>query len=266
MEGVKSLFLRATVAGALVVLTACASGPKKAEDSAIALAKSVVMESVPLGGMAVQALFSAGDGKDLGSYKYKSQYFCQTNSQALANIRTNFAQLCGRKGALFDGQFCTRPEGTDQVLFSAQLETQGTGRCYTLYVSEAVAVGSADYMQFLVSKAGYETAEVKAGNRAVVDAAAAQARAKAQAVRQAREAREMARLETELPLMRKRGARVCMVESGKMFVYRGYVEDFTDEKLKIAVAEAFLPNSPGTQPSDFRPNTLWDYPIRWRIC
>jgi hypothetical protein len=156
--------------------------------------------------------------------------------------------------------------GADRVLFSAQLESQGSGGCYRLNVSEAVTVGSPDYLQFLTSKARYETAEVRAQKLAAKQAEAAEARARARAEQQVREARDMARLQEELPLMRKRGARVCMTQSGSSVVYRGYVEDFSDEKLKIAVAEAFLANSPATRPTGFQPNTLWDYPVLWRLC
>lgn len=251
-----------------VALVGCATGSITADSSAISLGKGLVLDSVPLGGMAVQAVVSAGDGEDRGSYRYKSQLFCQTNAQALANIREKFAQLCGRKGATFDGQFCTRTGTVDQVLFSAQVDSQGTGRCYRLNVSEAVTVGSPDYLQFLVSKAGYETADVKAARQASQQAAAAEARTRAWAEQQAQQATEMRRLQAELPLMRKRGARVCRPESDGMvvWVYRGYVEDFTDEKLKIALAEAFLPNSPTTRPTGFQPHTLWDFPVRWRLC
>lgn len=248
-----------------VSLTGCATGPINAEDSAISLGKSLVLQSVPLGGMAVQALVSAGDGEDRGSYRSKSQLFCQTNAQALANIRQKFAVLCGRKGAEFDGQFCTRTDGADKVLFSARLEYRSAG-CHMLHVSEAVTVGSPDYLKFLVTEAGYETAQVRAGKLAERQAAAADVRAKAQAEQQAIQAREMARLELELPQLRKRGARVCQMASSNLFMYRGYVEDFTDEKLKIAVAEAFVPNAPGMRPTGFQPHTLWDPPIRWRLC
>jgi hypothetical protein len=158
-----------------------------------------------------------------------------------------------------------RGEGTDQVVFSAQIEPHGSG-CYRLNVTEAVTIGSADHLKFLVDRAGYETSAVRTSKLAASQAAAAEARAQAQAEQQARMARETARLEVELPQMRKRGARVCLAETGSRWVYRGFVEDFSDEKLKIAVAEAFMPGSPGTQPGGFRPNTLWDYPIRWRLC
>ena len=76
----------------------------------------------------------------------------------------------------------------------------------------------------------------------------------------------MARLEVELPQMRKRGARICVTEADKGVVYRGYVEDFTDEKLKIAVADAFLSLSPSMRPGGFQPHTLWDFPKNWRLC
>lgn len=257
---------RALTALALAVsLAGCATGPINAEDSAISLGKNLVLQSVPLGGMAVQALVSAGDGEDRGSYRSKSQLFCQTNAQALANIRERFAALCRRKGAAFDGQFCLSPPWSDKVLFSAKLEYRSAG-CHMLHVSEAVTVGSPDYLKFLVNEAGYETAQVRADKLAERQAAAADARAKAQAEQQAIQAREMARLELELPQLRKRGARVCQMASSNLFMYRGYVEDFTDEKLKIAVAEAFVPNAPGMRPTGFQPHTLWDPPIRWRLC
>lgn len=257
---------RALTALALAIsLAGCATGPINAEDSAISLGKSLILQSVPLGGMAVQALVSAGDGEDRGSYRVKSQLFCQTNAQALANIRQKFAVLCGRKGAEFDGQFCTRTDGADKVLFSARLEYRSAG-CHMLHVSEAVTVDNPDYLKFLVNEVGYETAQVKADKLAERQAAAADARAKAQAEQQAIQAREMARLQMELPQLRKRGARVCQMASGNLVMYRGYVEDFTDEKLKIAVAEAFVPNAPGMRPTGFQPHTLWEPPIRWRLC
>jgi hypothetical protein len=259
---VPALALAATVATALA---GCALGPKKAEDSAIALGKGLVLQSVPLGGMAVQALVSAGDGEDRGSYKYKSDLFCQSNLRALDNIRTEFAKLCEVKGARYDGQFCVQPQGTDQVLFSARVERNGSG-CYRLNVSEAVVVGSPEYLEFLVGQAGYETAETRSGKLAAQQAAQAEARAKAQIERQAKLKLEMARLERELPQMRKRGARVCIAEPVNSVVYLGYVEDFTDEKLKITVAEAFLSTSRSVRPTGFQPHVMWDEPVRWRLC
>jgi hypothetical protein len=252
--------------GVAVGVAGCATAPEEisAEDSAIALGKSLVMQSVPIGGLAVQALVSAGDGEDRGSYRYKSQLFCQTNSQAVANIRQKFAILCGRKGAEFDGQFCVRPDGADRVLFSAQLESQGTGSCYRLYVSEAVTVGSPDYLQFLVSKAGYQTAEAKAGKTAAQQAAANDARARIQAETRAQQAREQARLQAELPMMKKRGTKVCRIDGQQTFV--GFVEDFTDEKLKVLVTQGFMTNTPNIG-LRVEPGTLtWDPFIAWRLC
>ena len=266
MSSKRSLFRTGAALGVAALLAACASGPKKAEDSAMALGKSVVLESVPLGGVAVQAVVSAAGGiEDRGSYKYQSQLFCQSKPESLLRARQNFAELCEAKGARFDGQFCVRRKpDAEEVLFSAQIEYQSVG-CRRLHTSEAVTAGSPDYLTFLVSR-GYETPEVRAQKQAVAAVAAAETRAVAQAEQARRQAREMARLEAELPQMRKRGARVCRMEDVTRVVYRGYVEDFSDEKLKIAVAEAFIENSPGRRPGDFQPSTLWDYPIRWRMC
>lgn len=246
-----------------LLLAACASGPKRATDSAIDLAKNVVLESVPAGGVAIQALVGAGGVEDRGTYKYHSQQFCQSTPKALLRARENFAELCKAKGAKFDGQFCSHYADKDEVLFSAQIEPRGSN-CFRIHASEAVTVGSPECLKFLVSL-GYETADLRAVNGIIKETAAAEARQRALAEQQARQAQELARLERELPQLRKRGARVCLVDNGP-YVYRGYVEDFTDEKLKIAVADAFMPNAPHIKPGGFQPNTLWDYPIRWRIC
>jgi hypothetical protein len=110
MARAKPLIRMGAAVGTVLLAAACASGPKKAEDSAIALAKNAVLESVPIGGLAVQAVVSAGGVEDRGSYKYNSQLLCQSSPQARSRAKENFAELCRVKGATFDGQFCVRAQ------------------------------------------------------------------------------------------------------------------------------------------------------------
>jgi hypothetical protein len=131
-------------------------------------------------------------------------------------------------------------------------------------VSEAVTVGSSDYLQFLVSKAGYQTAEVKAGKDAARQAAANEARARHQAEARAQQARDQARLQAELPLLKKRGTKVCRVDGQQTFV--GFVEDFTDEKVKVLVTQGFMTNTPSIGLRVETGTLTWDPFIAWRLC
>ena len=118
---------------------------------------------------------------------------------------------------------------------------------------------------------GYVAALKRAGFKTVAEQQAERDAAQARQLAQSREferrlAEERDRHAAELPRMRKRGATVCRVDNLARVTYRGFVEDMTDEKLKIHVAEAFLTNVPGTRPGGFQPQVIWDIPARWHLC
>ena len=71
--------------------------------------------------------------------------------------------------------------------------------------------------------------------------------------------------ELSLPLIRKIGARVCQNQSNG-FVYVGYVEAVTDDKVQIRIADAQLAGSSGVRPGGFSPSIVWDSPMRWDLC
>lgn len=70
-----------------------------------------------------------------------------------------------------------------------------------------------------------------------------------------------AKLAMELPYMRKRGAQVCQSQGRATLM--GYVEDFSEEKLQIRVADCSY--GPGLR-CNFRAEILWDYPDNWHLC
>lgn len=67
-----------------------------------------------------------------------------------------------------------------------------------------------------------------------------------------------------LPLVRKIGAKICLVKGE--YLYVGYVESFTDEKIQIRVADAVLNQNRSYRNASFSPTIIWDSPLNWDLC
>lgn len=248
----------------LALLAGCASGPRTANESAIDLGRKVVKDSIPTAGLVVQAMLELAPPQDMGSYRTDRQRFCMADERTIRRARQTFADLCKVKGAIYEGDFCRRTPDSDDVAFMAKFDRQGTGGCYTLDVAEPKAgAASGDYQKYLVDQ-GFVTA-----TRRQQEALAAQEVAQARATRQqqideARRRAEEARLTMELPSMKKRGARVCKTDNDR--VLSGFVEDFTDEKLKVLVTGGYMARVPSIQVQVPTGTMHWDYFVSWRLC
>ena len=82
-----------------------------------------------------------------------------------------------------------------------------------------------------------------------------------------------------LPLVKKIGTRICQekTESEKrpgysnpfVYVYVGYVESMTEDKVQIRISDAYLKGSMPSQksrPNGFSPSIIWDSPMNWDLC
>ncbi|MFE8069422.1 hypothetical protein QQM79_00015 [Marinobacteraceae bacterium S3BR75-40.1] len=73
--------------------------------------------------------------------------------------------------------------------------------------------------------------------------------------------------QAQLVLASKRGTRICKDFDGGSQFYVGYIEDRTDEKVKINVTQAVLRNSTRfITNSGFQPTIVWEYPVNWYVC
>jgi hypothetical protein len=254
----------ALVTAAALALSACATGTKTPNTSVIDLANDVVLTSVPLSGVAVHATLSKPTVQTGSGFRSTDQNFCPANGGSLVRAREQFADLCKVKGGAFDGSFCRRRDGNDDVPFMAKVASRGTGGCYSLNVAEPTeGVGGPDYLSYLV-KYGYETEAARRQATAQRAAEAMRRSAEARSQAAAKAEADRARLTLELPRMRKRGTLVCMDDGRQTFV--GYVEDFTDEKLKVLVSRGFLTQAPSVS-LRVEPGTLrWDEFAVWRLC
>lgn len=67
-----------------------------------------------------------------------------------------------------------------------------------------------------------------------------------------------------LSYVRKVGARICQNRGG--YVYIGFVESIAKNKIQIRVSEAMMENHPNIHPGGFKPEIIWDQPIKWDLC
>lgn len=253
----------ALVSGA-IALGGCASNPKTVNSSVLDVAHSVVLSSVPLAGLPVHAALGKPAVKERGSYRTTSENFCPANGGSLVRAREQFVELCTAKGGTYAGSFCRRAGDGDDVPFMAKLIPTGAGSCMTLIVAEPTSLAAAPgYVAFLASN-GYQTAEARRQAAEAHAAESARRAAEAQAAAAAQAARVQARLGVELPRMKKRGTLVCTDDGREAFV--GYVEDFTDEKLKVLVTRGHRSQAPSlgirVEPGTVR----WDEFAVWRLC
>jgi hypothetical protein len=66
----------------------------------------------------------------------------------------------------------------------------------------------------------------------------------------------------EMPLLTKRGTRVCKESGG--FVFYGFVEETLSDQSKIKIA--VNGTTSGLIPGGWQPETIWDVPSSWHVC
>ena len=269
-----------------VLAAGCAQGPKRPidslpEESVVRMIRELSIKQTretagkdqwvglvlgPTLGTALQTAKASGGVREGDGYRFDMQWWCldPTNKRDLVTETVTAIQAhCQRRGGDFGGGFCRRTDARDEVVFGA-FTSRKQDMCAYVEVNVIEPIGPRSHPAYVAAlkNVGFKTVAEQQASR---DAEQARQLAQGKAFEQ-RQAHERARHEAELPQMRKRGTTVCRVDALARVTYRGFVEDMTDEKIKINVADAFLTNVPGTRPGGFQPQMIWDFPARWRLC
>ena len=258
-----------------LLLAGCASSsppvtPESAKD-AIELARKVSVQQArsgkdtegALGGMFQGMKAAASSPKDAGTYLQGEQWWCQPKGMAdpWGATRESFKAHCAQRQGVYDNGFCSKSADHDQVLFVARV-IRRTDACAQVAVLTIEPKGSLDdpaYRARLLELGFVPTAKLEAQ----LQESKRKAAIAGEAMRAEGDAQER-RYYAELPAMRRIGAKVCRTEQANTFV--GFVENVTDDKLQIRVAQAYVTRTPSVRYGDFRPQIIWDYPERWRLC
>lgn len=176
-------------------------------------------------------------------------------------MRAAFGELCRRQGGRYEGNFCSVTEDRERVLFMAKITRFNDG-CAQVEALVLVPKGSPDAAAYRerLNREGFES-NLALKARQDIDAQRRLAMSLRQDQVRATEAR---RLAFELPQMRRRGASVCRQDGGITFL--AYVEDFTDDKLRVLVSNAYFTQTPSMSPGGFQQHTEWVNPGNWYTC
>lgn len=168
-----------------------------------------------------------------------------------------FKQACAHLDGVFESPFCVSRQDPDAVLFMATIQFRyhpnwlNSTSLEVTFVEPPQQPGGPEF-QRLAQAAGFVPKSTQITRARAAEAAAAD-----------RAAAERARLAVDWPRMQVRGQMVCSDERGVRYI--GYVEDFTDERMKVSVAQAQIGRT-GYSPGGFRPNVIWTRPEGWFPC
>ena len=83
------------------------------------------------------------------------------------------------------------------------------------------------------------------------------------------------RRKNNLSLVKKIGARICQERSvtnrgyTNQFIYIGFVEAISEDKVQIRISDAYLKalkTSQSSRPEGFTSSIIWDSPMNWDLC
>jgi hypothetical protein len=271
-----------------VAIAGCAQTPKQsgdtlAQDSAIRLIRDLSIKqtretggadrpldaifrpiiAAPIQGLRASGGVSAGDGfvSDIQSWCENPAIKRNLLQEATAEVQA----LCERRGGRQEGRFCKGANDPDEVIFSASVVRRSDGGgCERIQGAVIEPAGARNHP-------GYVAALRRVGYVTVSEAKALEDAEQVRQLAQSRKIEQLAAVErerhlAELPTMRKRGTTICRADPVSGNTSKGYVEDSTDEKIQIRVAEAFRTGAPNFKPGGFQPQVIWDIPARWRLC
>jgi len=170
-------------------------------------------------------------------------------------VRESLASYCTMVGGRFNDGACE--DAQENLIFYARVKFTGNYGGYkeiTLTVIEPANFSDQEFLS-KAQELGYERAWVKQARQQYA----------AQVAREEYE-REMVEKEREAKMITAmgRGTKVC--KQNRNYNYVGFVEDVTEQNIKIFVQTIHMIGSPGLQPGGFKPYITWEPARDWYRC
>lgn len=206
-------------------------------------------------------------GRDDGNNfrKYRKSW-CAVSEDALYSLKDDLKDLCQNKGGELRGQWCVK-SNSDTPLFKMHI-AHSNMQCSTGTSSYAEVIAPINDTNTndskwiaLAKNNGFETAaEIETAEKQRQTALEAQKIVKKQQALREQQRKEADRIQ----MLSTRGLRICQkAKYSYQGKYTGFVEDFTDKKIKVHVAHL---GGDGWTASGFKESTIWDYPDNWYVC
>jgi hypothetical protein len=211
----------------------------------------------------INPLAFVGGRDDGDNYRKYRKSWCAVRGSGPSIPKAELNKICEAKGGELRNTWCVE-SSTDTPLFMMDI-SNSTLRCSSGISSFAEVIAplsensatDSNWRAFAKSN-GFKTAsefELAEQKRQ------ADLEVKEMALKQ-KILRDKQRQELERnQMLSSRGLRIC--QQGELGTYIGFVEDFTDSKVKIHVANY---GGKSYTVSGFREGTIWDYPKNWYVC
>lgn len=198
--------------------------------------------------------------EELPDYRIWGDFWCPRHLQVHStdDVIRQVAVYCESKNGIYREPLCHATRDPDEILFYAAFR-RNIDRCQN--VAATVDVRIVEPRPGKEESTAYVQRLHQLGFRSEAEVAAERVKS------QERRRMERERIAEELPLLRTKGTKVCSERDG--WLYAGYVEDSTDRKIKISVADQYIVNPdgrPGVRNPQYRPESIWDFPQRWFVC
>ena len=207
----------------------------------------------------VNPLAFIGGREDTDFYHKFKKSWCADNDKDHSDLYNDLSQICKSLGGTFTSQEWCADKKTDKPLFKTYLDIDwkcSTGVSMHAEVISPIQskVGDNRWDKFAKEdgfKSKYELS-------ALLESKIKQTEIKNQLIeRKKLLAQERKHIDKER-MLTTRGLRICNEgEYGQVYV--GFVEDFTNTRIKVNVVSY-------GRDSRFRPSTVWDNPDRWYVC
>ncbi|MBE3659159.1 hypothetical protein BOO92_21120 [Vibrio navarrensis] len=211
----------------------------------------------------INPLAFVGGRDDGNNYRKYRRSWCAVHDNGPDKLKAELSKVCENKGGELRNEWCV-DTSTETPLFKADI-ANSTLKCSTgistyaeviTPLSESAVTDSK--WNSLAKSNGFKTAselELEEGFR--------QAKMKAEKLAMEQKAlqEKQRRILERDRMLSTRGLRIC--QKGDLGTYVGFVEDFTEFKVKIHVVNY---GGKSFTVSGFRESTIWDYPGNWYIC
>lgn len=206
---------------------------------------------------------------DGNEYRMFRRWWCLDSSSTKGELESLISGHCSANGGVFKNGWCSDKKSESPI--------------YKVSVGKAGMVGKKSSTAFCstgedIGVLAYEK-NSNISNQSWLDISTAQLgfespseftqRLKKEREEKWRTSQEKLKKKTEqanLVLASKRGTRICKDFDRGDHVYVGYIEDKTDEKIKINVAQAVYKRNARFSVNGFQPTLIWDYPNNWYVC
>jgi len=211
----------------------------------------------------INPLAFVGGRADGDIYNKYAKSWCATREHNFRELKESLSSICSEKGGTVRGKWCSSTE-TEAPLFK-MIAKHSVSKCSTgvsSYVEVITPNGKTDangfdWLSFAMQNDFKDSLQIEQENESLIQ----EERIKEQKMKAKMLKMDIMHKKESAIMLSEIGTQVC--RKGISGTYTGYVENFTDKKMKVRVV---FYGGKGWSVPGFKENTIWDSTDHWYIC